>query len=155
MRMGGVEQEGYYKNGKKDGSYKFYYPNGHIQQDEIWENGIALYYKKFDSLSRVTEEYHSIKILSDSDTINKGETYKAKILLVGSLENNKKWDTFVLFSGPGLNGTSTRKPINNNGREAVYESPQLNTSGEYYFLAFSTIDKYNDSTLLQRHIFVK
>ncbi|MDB5144432.1 MAG: hypothetical protein JWQ66_3145 [Mucilaginibacter sp.] len=151
---GNIKQEAVYSNGKKNGYYKLYYSNNKLKMDAICENGVALYYKQFDSVGTLKKEYHGLKVQPiQGDTISKGTSYKAKILLVGALDRNKKWELSTLLSSP--NSSSIRHPLSNNNSIAQFESPKLNTAGECDLYIFSTIDTYNDSIMLVQRFYVK
>jgi antitoxin component YwqK of YwqJK toxin-antitoxin module len=108
-KNGKLRAETDYKNGKPHGIVKHYYPNGRLESVERFENGIRqgigksyytngklemikmfkdeefIFWEEYDSTGKFIRDFRKVKIESKSDTITLGETYRAKLKLLGPI----------------------------------------------------------------------
>lgn len=83
-----TEQE--YKDGVRHGEARFYYLNGRLKMESIANNDTTIYYKKYNEQGELIEEFRGILVLSDSDTIQLGETYSPRIKVYGPIPEKGK-----------------------------------------------------------------
>lgn len=149
---GNIKQIAEYKNGKTNGTFKSYYGNSILELDAICENDITLYYKEYDSIGVVIKEYHGVKIQGiPSDTIKAGQTYKARITLVGPIDKSQKIDISTLLEG--RIGSSVRQAMVVTNQVVVYESPTLDLTKRYVLNVFYSIGN-KDSTWIKHDFYV-
>ncbi len=80
---GSIKEESIYENGLLNGECKYFSDSNYLKELKIYSQDILDYYAIFNGNGELTSEKRKVKVTLNSDTINYGEKYFAKIFLTG------------------------------------------------------------------------
>jgi len=150
---GNLKSEESFKEGIRQGTGRSYYANGNLNMVKFFKDDEFILWEKYDSTGKFIRDYRKIEILPESDTINLGETYKARIKLLGKI-NFGTVEYWTIGSTPLVLG-KPKHPFKKYGDELQYDNGiglfniKINEPGSYLF-AGVVIWKY-DSTSFPRY----
>ena len=172
---GKLKMEAYYKKGKQDGLLKVYFENGQLkivnefssgknhyffpsgktEMEAIVKNDSTVYYRKYNKKGEITEEFRSIHVIFDKDSVVLGDSILIRIEVSGPISNGDrlriianayKYDSTITNEEyKNLSGTSNKNSVE------YYYVPQ--ESGEFVLEGSAYI--FCDSGTTFRHPFSK
>ncbi len=92
-----LESESEFKSGLLNGYFKSYFEDGSLSMDAISRNDTTIYYREYDKDGILIDEYRSLLINSETDTINVNDTYLTELELEGPIPSDTAFFSISVF----------------------------------------------------------